>query len=143
MLANILSIIAICISVVAIPAGYLLGCRSARHASYNNKIDELALATQQILQYFVQFYNKNYEDGNTNYHLMVANQKKLQRFCDEIEKLGSIKQRSEQLDNLLIEIKLIITNKVFSKDQLIKEQSLPELIIKFDQLNSYFSKKFI
>lgn len=139
---DILSIISLCISIIVIPIGYLLGCRSARHAVYNSKIDELNLVTQQILEIFLKFYNKDYKDGNRNYYLMVAHQKRLQRYCEELERLGKIKQRPN-LNNLLIEIKMIITDKVFNDDQKIRERCLSELIIKLEELNYYFLKKFI
>lgn len=138
--SDYISLISLIFTVFGIPTGYYLGCRSARHAKYNELIDNLENINQKVLELFLEIYHKN-ESEICDYHLMVAYHKKIQRHSEELKSIGRLDSIND-LNRLLLEIKKILTDKLFSEKVEIKQKALSELVINLDAINSLYPKKF-
>ncbi|OCG39336.1 hypothetical protein A9G28_09755 [Gilliamella sp. Fer1-1] len=138
--SDYISLTSLFFTLLGIPIGYYLGCRSARHAKYNELIDNLENINQKVLELFLDIYHRNNFEIS-DYHLMVAYHKKIQRHSYELKVIGKFKEFSD-LNRLLLELKKILTNKLFSEKLDVKQQALSELVIKLDAINCLYPKKF-
>ncbi|GAA5113480.1 hypothetical protein GCM10023211_21690 [Orbus sasakiae] len=136
-----ISLCSLFIALIGVPLGYYLGCRSARHAAYNDMIDTLESITQTTFNLFLEIYTKQSVNDIKDYHLMIAYYKKIQRHCSELRTMKKIAMHNK-IDNLLIEVKQIMTDKLFHANEAIKQNSLSELIVKMDELNALYTKRF-
>lgn len=129
------------VSIVGIPTVYYLGCRSARHATYNNLIVDLEKINQTTFELSLDIL-KEKEFDMSNYHLMISYVKRTQRHIEELNKIGKI-GKTKRIDTLFISTKQILTSTLMEGNPEIKKNCIPELIINLDLMNAFYVKKFI
>lgn len=137
--ADIIAIIALVVSILAIPIGYFLGARNARHNAHNELIDRLQELCDKIFDDALEIHKANTRD-DTDYHLMVAYHKRLQDKCAEIKELSNSNfyPRHE-----IREVKQVTTDQLFSDNQKTRDAAIRSLIYKLNAVYSQYHKKFI
>lgn len=70
--ADIIAIIALVVSIIAIPIGYFLGARNARHSAHNEAIDTLQELCDNIFKDALRIHKETPSVDETDFHLMIA-----------------------------------------------------------------------
>lgn len=138
--ADIIAIIALLVSIIAIPIGYLLGSRNARHNAHNEAIDTLQELCNRIFEDALRIHKNNSSSDETDFHLMIAYHRRLQAKCAEIKELA----QNDFYPRLEVrEVKQVTTDYLFSDNQEIRNVAIRSLIYKLDAVYSQYHKKFI
>lgn len=130
---------AVVFSIVSLPVTYYLGCRSAWHASYNAEIDNLEELNQKIIKSAIQVLEKNkYEQSD--YYLLVSYNTLLRKKCLKLAKKNEL---TASLKDDLLDIRDILTDRIFDENIEKKTSCVGSIIILLNDITNYFPKKFI
>lgn len=86
--SEVISIVALLVSIIAIPIGYFLGARNARHNAHNEAIDSLQELCNKIFEDALRVHKQAASLNEGDFHLMIAYHKRLQGKCTEIMELA-------------------------------------------------------
>ncbi|MGN4979435.1 MULTISPECIES: hypothetical protein [unclassified Aeromonas] len=133
----IIAVLALIVSIIAVPITHRLGRQASKHDFINLKIDDLSTSLDRIFDECIDIISNSTFD-NSKYLYQVSMYVKLQWIVKEINLYD--KNNELQRKECLLSVKKIMTDDIFFSGD--KKNCLLSLLNQINKLKSCFERKF-